>query len=144
MKQIRMKLIALMSVISMLSGCAGMNGDFGCNAKANRGCTPVSEVNQKANAGDFDDQSSGGGRIPLPQKSRALGDSGDNRDYHGAAAMTVEPVRGQGRVQRIWIAPYQDASNHYHASRTVYTVLKNPDAIQVAVKDSATPSPEDE
>ncbi len=134
MKNMRIKIITLTSVIAILSGCAGMNGHFGCNAKANTSCTPVSQVNARANAGDFDYQRSNGGRIGLPTRSKTFSYLSQNAGYKGVTPMPGEPVRTEGRIQRIWIAPYQDLANNYHEPSYVYTVLENPHWIGVPAK----------
>ncbi len=138
MNSIRIKIIAIVGVLAMLSGCAGMNGHFGCDAKANTSCTPVSEVNARANAGYFDYQTSGGGRIQLPTSSQPFGYSAQNTGYEGVTPMPGEPVRTEGRIQRIWIAPYQDLANNYHEPSYVYTVLEKPHWIGVPAKEIKT------
>jgi len=129
-------------VLALLSGCTGMNGHFGCHAKAGTGCMPVSQVNAQAQAGDFDYQTSGG-RIELPTQ-QSFGDARRSSHldkasgYRGATPIPGEPVRFGERIQRIWIAPYQDLANNYHEPSYVYTVLEKPHWIGVPVKEIKT------
>ena len=136
------KSIPAIIVLAMLSGCAGINGHFGCNTKAGSSCTPVSQVNAQANAGDFDHQTSGG-RIQLP-RSQTFGYANSKNTlekvsgYRGVTPIPGEPVRFGERIQRIWIAPYQDLANNYHEPSYVYTVLEKPHWIGVPAKEIKT------
>lgn len=142
MKSSVFKFLPVTIVLAYLSGCAGMNGGFGCHAKAGTGCTPVSQVNAEAQAGAFDYQTSGG-RIELPTHqtlgyARSKNPLGRARGYRGTTPMPGEPVRFGERLQRIWIAPYQDLANNYHEPSYVYTVIEKPHWIGVPAKEIKT------
>lgn len=131
------KIISLMGGLILLSGCASMNGNFGCNAKANRRCTPVSKVNAKAAAGDFDHQTRGA-IFSLPSSSTMFSYASQHAGYQGTMPILGKSVRTEERLQRIWIAPYQDRANNYHESNTIYTVLKKPHWIGLPAKEIKT------
>lgn len=133
------KIVPVLIALGLLSGCAGMNGDFGCHATAGSGCTPVSQVNAQAQAGDFDNETSGGGRIQLPASSHTFSYAATQSSaYQGVTPMPGQPVRTTGRVQRLWIAPYQDLAHNYHEPSYVYTVLEKPHWIGVPAKEINT------
>jgi type IV conjugative transfer system lipoprotein TraV len=123
MRIIVIKTAVIVIALAMLSGCSGMNGHFGCNATAGSSCTPVTQVNARANAGNFNYETSGGGRVQLPT-SQIFSYATQSTGYQGVTPIPGEPVRVGEQVQRIWIAPYQDLSNNYHEPSYVYTVLE--------------------
>lgn len=134
MKGVLLKRIGLLISVIGLSGCAGMNGHFACNASAKNGCTSVSEVNDKAQAGLFDREDSGGDNLAetsVFDYPAADSDAG----YAGVTPHPGEPVRYGETVQRIWIAPYQDNSGNYHEPSYVYTVLKGSHWLGVPAKE---------
>ncbi len=105
----------------MLSGCAGMNGKFNCNATAGDSCTPVSIVNRNAQAGRYDnvDNSDDSGSASQQNFGYASKDAG----YNVTTPIPGEPVRFGETVQRIWIAPYKDSAQNFHEPSYVYAVL---------------------
>ena len=127
-------------VLASMAGCAGMNGSFGCNVKAGRSCTPVSEVNARASSGYYTYESSSGRQVKVSTKSiSGLGIKGRGSMYPG------QPIRTSERIQRIWIAPYQDLSSNYHEPSTVYAVLEKPHwAGQPAREIKATETQQDD
>lgn len=116
------KVVTLLALIGVLSGCAGVNGRFGCNATASSSCTPVSEINAMAEGGYFDGGMRGARTVSLPIHA-----SSRERDTKTKLALYKGmPVRDRERIQKIWIAPYQDLRNDYHTASYVYTVLLKP------------------
>lgn len=113
--------VSLMISLGLLSGCTGMNDQFGCNAKAGDSCTPVSVVNRNAEAGDYSnvDNGSSGGYASTQNYPYTGQDTG----YNLATPMPGDPVRYGETVQRIWIAPYTDSAHNYHEPSYVFTVL---------------------
>ena len=124
MKQPLTKIMPLLSFLTLLSGCAGMNGQFGCAATAGSSCTPISQVNANATAGDFDHQPSGNA-APLT-RAEAFRSVGQPPSDHYTTLRPGAPVRSGERIQRIWIAPYQDRTHTYHAPSAVYAVMSKP------------------
>ena|SRR3990167_6761354 len=110
-----------------LAGCAGMNSNFGCNARAGDSCTPVSKVNQNAQAGDYDNAESDGDGPLASSGTQTFAyenkSANQNAGYNVTTPIPGQPVRFGDTVQRIWIAPYEDASQNYHEPSYVYTVL---------------------
>lgn len=123
-------ILALMAYI--LSACTGMHENFGCNATASNRCTPVSKVNAKAESGFYDNKQADSTTIQSDNQpySQAMGTG-----YEANMPMVGRLVRGGERVQRIWIAPYQDLSNNYHEPSYVYTVLNSSHWIGSPVKE---------
>ncbi len=134
------KTLGPLVIFTLLSGCAGMSGRFGCNATADTSCTPVSGINDRANAGVYDMATSDGKNIPSPS-SQTFGYATDSRlasGYHGITPMPGQPVRAEERIQRIWIAPYQDLASNYHEPSYVYTVLEKSHWIGVPAQEIKT------
>ena len=119
-----------------LTGCAGMNSSFGCNARAGDSCTPVSKVNQNAEAGTYDNVDSGGEQSG-ESNTQAFGyaNAGENAGYNVATPTPGQPIRFGDTVQRIWIAPYEDTSQTYHEPSYVYTVLDKSHWIGLPAKE---------
>ena len=110
----------VVGALLLLTGCAGMNGSFGCNAKAGRACTPVSQVNRQASFGYYDH----GKRTDQSVSwSKPGGRRGVNKEGGSAIA---GPIRTGERIQRVWVAPYQDLSGNYHNANAVYMVVEKP------------------
>lgn len=117
-------------LILSLSGCAGMNGSFSCNAKAGSSCMPVQQVNDRATAGYYH-QEKGESRKFSRSKHFALTKEITFRggDY------PIGPIRTKEHVQRVWIAPYEDISGNYHEPSTIYMILEKPHWAGFPVKE---------
>lgn len=113
--------ISLLISVTLLSGCAGMNGKFACDATAGDSCTPVSIVNRNAQAGDYDNVDNSGDLGTASQQN--FGYASKDVGYNVTTPIPGEPVRFGESVQRIWIAPYKDSSQNFHEPSYVYTVL---------------------
>lgn len=118
-----------------LTGCAGMNSSFGCNARAGDSCTPVSKVNKNAEAGDYDNVESGSDSSAAQSNTQTFGYTNQNAGYNVTTPIPGEPIRFGETVQRVWIAPYQDASQNYHEPSYIYTVLNQPHWIGLPAKE---------
>lgn len=120
----RIKIIFICIPFLGLASCAGMNSNFGCNARAGDSCAPVSKVNQNAEAGDYDNAESGGEQSAA-SNTQAFGyaNTAGNAGYNVVTPTPGQPIRFGDTVQRIWIAPYEDTSQTYHEPSYVYTVL---------------------
>lgn len=115
--------LLLIAVLGCLSGCAGMNTKFGCNAVAGDSCTPVSVVNRQAEAGDYNNVDNADPTISSASNTQTFGYSEKDTGYNVATPMPGEPVRFGETVQRVWIAPYEDSSKNYHEPSYIYAVL---------------------
>lgn len=126
-------LLSILVSIGMLSGCTGMNGKFGCDAKAGDSCTPVSVVNRNAVAGDYDNVDNGSGNSN-DASTQTFGYASKDTGYNVTTPVPGEPVRFGETVQRVWIAPYKDSSHNFHEPSYVYTVLNKAHWIGVPQK----------
>lgn len=114
------KIISICSLIftlTNLTGCAGMNGQFGCNEKAGRGCTPVYEVNKRADSGMYA-FGEGASHSSVNGKAQVINNEGSNYALNG------QPLRHKESVQHIWIAPFEDKDGVYHQASSIFVVLK--------------------
>ena len=122
----RLLLSAGLVVLAMgMSGCAGMNGDFGCNAKGTDSCTSIAQVDQGNYAGS-----------PIQtgvQSSLNINPQTDG--YNSGTPMPGDPIRRSESIQRVWVAPFQDTDNNYHEPSYVYFVEKQPTWIGVGAKE---------
>ena len=83
----------LIVAFGCLSGCAGMNTKFGCNAVAGDSCTPVSVVNRNAEVGDYNNVDNADPTISPPSNTQTFGYAGKDTGYNVATPMPGEPVR---------------------------------------------------
>ena len=110
------------AISAFLTGCTGMNSDFGCNAAAGDSCTPVSRVNEMANAGKYNGGQTVEGHIEGVSGVKTF--SYNDVGYNVTTPKPGEPIRYGESIQRIWIAPYEDASGNYHDPSYIYTIIK--------------------
>jgi type IV conjugative transfer system lipoprotein TraV len=134
MKGIFKKMCSLMVAGLILSGCAGTNGNFSCQAVSGGGCTPVSQINDKANAGVFKEEAMSR-EVSGLSSTQTFQTTSNQSGYHGVTPAAGEPVRAGERIQRIWIAPYQDLANNYHEPSYLYIVLERPHWIGIPPKE---------
>ena len=86
-----------------VTGCAGVNSDFGCNKTAGDACLWMTEANILArNGGSLDDIEA------LKKKPNNAGEKKTNSD--------LEPVTGGVDV---WVAPYTDNNGVFHRAAVV-------------------------
>lgn len=106
------KLFTLLSLV-LISGCASMNGQFDCPAAAGVSCKSMGEVDAMISRGHF---------------------AGDNASFNKTISAQIKvadtnflgknaPIRTNEKVMRIWLAPYVDSKDSYHASSYLYTVI---------------------
>lgn len=117
-------MLSLGAVTTGLTGCAGMNSTFSCNAKAGDSCMPVDLINMQAEAGVFNREVSSNKHEPLSSPSTTQVASTFNTADVIKTALPGKPIRYRETVQRIWVAPFEDTMGTYHESSYVYTVLK--------------------
>lgn len=140
----RYKLILVIFVLgslALLSGCAGLNSSFGCNATAGDNCSTVDRVNHQAMVGAYDNALSQAQRLKTPGATRGL--VRETTRYNVKAPTAGEPVRYGESIQRIWIAPYEDQAGIYHEPSYVYTVLKGPHWVGLPVDQIHHPQAND-
>lgn len=115
----RIRLMGMILGASLLTGCAGMNSNFDCKQVGGdgAGCVSMDQVNQMISQGDFNNNNPAGSASKAPAAPVAIS------AYDAPTPMPGEPVRYSETIQRIWIAPWQDAAGNYHEPSFVYTVL---------------------
>jgi len=110
-----------------LSGCAGMNSKFDCNAGPGGTCQPIDQVNKEADQGAFNINNT-----PIAvssQTNTALG--------YPLVAYKGQLIRTGETIQRIWIAPFEDIDDNYHEPAYIYTVVKKSHWLGNPVKEIA-------
>ena len=68
------------------------------------------------------------------------GYQGKDTGYNVATPIPGEPVRFGETVQRVWIAPYEDASKNYHEPSYIYAVLDKSHWVGLPVKSVTSDS----
>lgn len=93
--------VFLFSGLILLNACAPMNTEFSCNATAGDKCINVEEADQMSKEGITLDN--------LPPNA--------SPNQKGQPPTNIEP--NPNTAQRIWIAPYTDASGEYHEAHYI-------------------------
>jgi len=120
----RLSLVSiLLASLSSLIGCAGMNSEFGCNARAGDSCTPVSVVNKNAEMGRYDNINNTSA-VKSHTFASQLNYQIKPQNVKYSSVIANEPIRFGETIQRIWVAPYKDTEHNFHESSYVYIVLK--------------------
>ncbi|MCD8525497.1 MAG: type IV conjugative transfer system lipoprotein TraV [Gammaproteobacteria bacterium] len=128
-----LKITVLLSVLSLgLTGCAEMNSDFTCPMTNGMQCKRIDQVNGMVDQGAIDTtgqdaptssaQTTGSGITPDGNVANAQFIYPYPKD---AEAVPGQPLRYGESVMRLWIAPYEDTQDNYHAPSIVYTVVKS-------------------
>ncbi len=109
-------LIGLIGLCSVLAGCAGMNSDFDCHEVGGRGagCVSLNQVNRLADSGYFTHRENPAVIADQTATSQAA---------RTQFAQAGKPLRTNESIQRVWVAPFVDSHDNYHAASTVYTVM---------------------
>lgn len=137
------KLFCLFASATLLSGCAGMNSDLGCNqVQGMSSCTSMWSVNNMANKGTFNNTSrvltdpngqlvttstqtpanlNSASSSSIPQNSSS-NSNGGTLGYMAPTPLTGQPIRASESSQQIWLAPWVDASGNFHDSAYIYHV----------------------
>lgn len=118
------KLILILPVIILLSGCAEMNSKFDCPMKPGVSCASLDQVNAKVDRGEI-------GSSPMPESTyhASVKNSSFSRTRliepaYFTSPDVRKPLRYGETVQRIWIAPFEDKSGNYHQESDIYTIVK--------------------
>lgn len=139
-----LKSLTLCVTAALLSGCAGMNTNFGCDqVQGLSSCTSMWNVNKMANQGDFNNATrvltnSKGQMVTTPASGtfaivEATGsqESGPSvsgvaktaSGYMGPTPQPGAPIRYGETTEQIWIAPWVDTAGNYHEPAYIYTVV---------------------
>lgn len=131
MKQL-LKITALLSVLSIgLTGCAEMNSDFTCPMTNGMQCKRIDQVNNSVDQGEIDTtgmdattSASGASQQYTPDTNVQAANIIQPYPNDGEA-VPGQPLRYGESVMRLWIAPYEDTQDNYHAPSLVYTVVQS-------------------
>ena len=107
------KTLKSLSMLLILTGCAGINGKFDCPYKLGISCKSVSEVN------DLVDR----GKLPAKLVSK-------NKTAKATVTVntTVTEWRGVKRIPEkiltVWLAPFVDQAGNYHGGSFLTAVIQ--------------------
>lgn len=144
----KVKILYIIASAILLSGCAGMNSDFGCNqVQGLSSCTSMWTVNHMANQGAFNNTTrvltdpngqvittstqQAAQTVSTNTSSAAVSSSsnsstapnGGTMGYMAPTPQPGKPIRASESVQQIWIAPWVDTSGNFHDSDYIYHVI---------------------
>lgn len=131
MKQL-FKITALLSLLSIgLTGCAEMNSDFTCPMTNGMQCKRIDTVNDMVDQGAIDTtgmdatNSSAGAPGHYTPDTNIKADKIIQPYPNDGEAIPGQPLRYGESVMRLWIAPFEDTQDNYHAPSLVYTVVQS-------------------
>lgn len=100
-----------MLICLSLSGCTGTASRFHCNEIYPDRCLSLDASNQMA----IEQSEKNASKLLAPTKTFYA--------YPNTSEITPPHYQGE-KVQTVWLAPYRDAHNNYHAASTVFAVVK--------------------
>lgn len=112
----RILLVIIMTLV--MSGCASMNSDFDCPMKDGIRCQSLDEVNAAVDRGEI------GSSCGTTDVSRPAYTKTSYVQYKDSVVGRQASVRSPEDVMRVWIAPYEDTSGNYHQASNVYTIAR--------------------
>lgn len=113
-----MKIILLILILLVVSGCSEMNSQFDCPMKPGIRCESIDSINTRVDRGEISAQNTANTSIqPVPvYKASSISQT----NYTTAENLKRHPET----VQRLWIAPFEDKEGNYHQESDIYTVVK--------------------
>jgi hypothetical protein len=109
------KTLKSLSMLLILTGCAGINGKFDCPYKLGISCKSVSEVNDLVDRGK------------LPAKFTKSKTAQATVTVNATTA-TVTEWRGAKRIPEkiltVWLAPFVDQAGNYHGGSFLTAVIQ--------------------
>ena len=109
------KTLKSLSMLLILTGCAGINGKFDCPYKLGISCKSVSEVNDLVDLG----------KLPakLVSKNKTV-----KTIVVNSTTTTVSEWRGAKRIPEkiltVWLAPFVDQAGNYHGGSFLTAVIQ--------------------
>lgn len=105
-------ILAGLSWLMLLTGCASMNNSFDCPLKSATRCESLDQVNTRIDRKEIGSEAGSGWKSPDPVWHAATGE------------VTPEnPMRHPETIQQVWVAPYEDSQGNYHGESSVYAVM---------------------
>lgn len=111
-----MKVILILIVGFILSGCAGLNSDFSCNETATGSCITVEQANEKAK-----------NKLFTPKNVNII--KYENLDINKISNNKDIPLRTKEQLSKVWIAPYVDSNDNYNEERIIFFKVVDSDWI---------------
>lgn len=113
-------LILIFSLLALSACSSHLDSDFACPYRSGTQCQSLTQVNQAVDQGKMDVSEPVTPSHPTPIPTPVpTGDASAN-----AQPESLPPLRQLEKIQRIWIAAYQDKNGNYHEPSTVYTVIQ--------------------
>jgi conjugal transfer pilus assembly protein TraV len=119
--------------ILLLSGCAGTQSDFTCHATSSDTCMTMEEANQRARQ-KTKESSVKRDAVSLPAPVNPVISTVNTVPMSSDVSMTSkttllpsvfnDPVRLSEMTAQIWIAPWVDDKDNYHAQSRIAFVVK--------------------
>lgn len=120
MKQNVAKIIGVITIFS-LSSCTTMNAQFDCPNQAGVSCQSLDQINRRVDNGEIKGRMSSatGTLYAMPRQEEF-----SSAEFLSKKSNLQIPLRSRERIQRVWIAPYEDSEGNYHEASVLYEVVQ--------------------
>lgn len=126
------KIASALGIVTLfMTGCAEMNSDFSCPMTNGMQCKRIDTVNDMVDQGAIDTtgmdatHASAGAPTHYTPDANVKADKIIQPYPNDGEAIPGQPLRYGESVMRLWIAPYEDKDDNYHAPSLVYTVVQS-------------------
>ena len=134
------KLLVLIPTTLLFTGCAMNSSEFSCNAiNEGVGCKPMHKVDKMIASGSLDhdgtkmpDQMSDNSSLPYAYQDTKK--YTNPQGWNGLTPNAGDPVRVEEQTSKLWIAPYKDSDNVYHAPHYLYFVSEKSHWVDLPVE----------
>lgn len=115
------KIMFILSVSIVLTGCSAMNSEFDCPMKPCIRCESIDSINARVDRGEF-----GNTKPTLLPSHHLQCEAIDRSPRTGSCSYSAKggPLRYGETVQRMWVAPFEDKEGNYHQESDIYTVVR--------------------
>lgn len=107
--KIKIKIIGIVVLAPLLTGCAHMNGQFDCPVGSGVSCQSMKTIDKMASQGVFAENFIHSSKRVIVSQRNTLS--------------TQSPSRVSEQILKIWFAPFVDSQDNYHQANEIYTVL---------------------
>ena len=116
-------IMPLLAGVVLLSGCAGAKSDFECNATSSDSCMTIGAANSMARQKTKSAAVKPGATL-LPTLAKPGGEGIPlTRSALGASFLRF-PVRTPEATAKVWVAPWVDSQDNFHAPGLLSFVVK--------------------
>lgn len=111
--------VSFIACAFFLTACSSMNSSFDCPNQSGVSCKSLDQINGMVDSGQIH------GRTNVGWDESANRAAEFEAFPNVAAYRPGAPIRYGETVQRIWVAPYEDAEGNYHQDSLMYAIVKH-------------------